>query len=84
MFEYNQLTNVNVLNSVLKNNTNSRKTFFKYMLYSILLPQSRRECVGLLDEKPGFKSQARHQKRNTKSISPAKTLRVNKTAMKSF
>ena len=30
---------------------------------------SSRQCVGLLDEKPGFVSQARHQNKNTKSIS---------------
>ena len=48
--------------------------------------------VGLLDEKPGFESQARHQNEIRKiflrrfplSRFLAKTLRVNKNAMKSF
>ena len=34
-------------------------------------PWSSRLCVGLLDEKPEFESQARDQKRNTKNISSA-------------
>ena len=55
-------------------------------------PWSSRYCVGLLDEKPGFESQARHQNEVQKvflrrfplSRFLAKTLRVNKIAMKSF
>ena len=55
-------------------------------------PWSSRQYVGLLDEKPGFESQARHQNEIRKvflrrfplSRFLAKTLRVNKIAMKSF
>ena len=51
-----------------------------------------RQCVGLLDEKPGFESQARDQNKIQKvflrrfpiSRFLAKTLSVNKIAMKSF
>ena len=51
-----------------------------------------RQCVGLSDEKPGFESQARHQNEIRKEFLRrfplsrflAKTLRVNKIAMKSF
>ena len=49
-------------------------------------------CVGLLDEKPVFESQARHQNKIRKVYLRrfpltrflAKTLKVNKIAMKSF
>ena len=58
----------------------------------VVLPLSSTYCVGLLDEKPGCKSQARHQNEIRKvflrrfplSTFLAKTLRVNKIAMKSF
>ena len=51
-----------------------------------------RQCVGLLDEKLGFELQARHQNKIQKvffrrfplSRLMARTLRVNKIAMKSF
>ena len=55
-------------------------------------PWSSRQCVDLLDEKPGFEFQVRHQNKIRKvflrrfplSGFLAKTLRVNKIAMKSF
>ena len=55
-------------------------------------PWSSRWCVGLKAEKPGFEPQARHQNKIRKvfrrrfplSRFLAKTLRVNKIAMKSF
>ena len=56
------------------------------------LPWSSRQCVGLLDEKPGSESQGRHQNEIRKvflrrfplSRFLAKTLRINKIAIKSF
>ena len=55
-------------------------------------PQYSRYCVGLLDVKPEFEPQARHQNEVQKiflqrfplSRYVAKTLRVNKISMKSF
>ena len=55
--------------------------------------RSSRQCVGLLNEKPGFEPQIRHQNKIQKvfffwrfplSRFLAKTLGVNKIAMKSF
>ena len=67
-----------------------QKVWYKYSKW--LSPWSSRLCVGLLGEKPGFESQARHQNKIRKvflrrfplSRFLAKTLRVNKIAMKSF
>ena len=52
----------------------------------------RTKCIGLLDEKPGFEPEVRHQNKIRKvflrrfplSRFLAETLRVNKIAMKSF
>ena len=72
---------------------NFPRTQHIYKIFSYLkLPWFSRQCVGLLDIKPGFEPQARHQNKIQKvclrrfplSRFLAKTLRINKIAMNSF
>ena len=66
--------------------------FIKMCLKKMKSSWSSRQCVGLLDEKLGFETQARHPHKIRKvflrrfplSRLLAVTLRVNKIAMKSF
>ena len=92
-FVYSQFINLNDLPHILKLIVSIVNIIAYHAIYdTVLSKQSRRQCFGLLNVRSGFEPQARHRKRKQKvllrqlSLSRllAKTLSINKIAMKNY